>query len=103
MERRVHHLSFRTVEEFYNLREDPHCLSNLLAAEASSLRSPIPVSKFREHLRNLMLHLSDPALPAFDDRHDPQALQLFMKSYTDRATREIEELRTYEQAKGYRF
>lgn len=103
VERRVHHLSFRTVEEFYNLREDPHCLSNLLATEASSPRSPIPVIKFREHLRNLMLELSDPALPAFDDRHDPQALQLFMKSYTDRATREIEELRSYEQVKGYRF
>tara|TARA_B100001109_G_C18836947_1_gene462444 strand:+ start:670 stop:1467 length:798 start_codon:yes stop_codon:yes gene_type:complete len=103
MERRVRHLSFRSVEEFYDLRKDPHCLSNLLAAESSLPRNQIPVGRFREHLREFMLHTSDPALPAFDDRHDPEALQLFMRNYTKRSIREIEELRSYEAAKGYRF
>ena len=103
MQRRVGHLSFRTVEEFYSLREDPHCLSNLLGTEPSSPDNPIPVNRFREKLRELMIRISDPALPAFNGRRDPRALQSFMKSYTDRATKEIEELRSYEEVKGYRF
>ncbi|HBM78973.1 MAG TPA: hypothetical protein DD438_12760 [Verrucomicrobiales bacterium] len=103
MQRRVDHLSFRTVEEFYSLREDPHCLSNLLGTEPSSPDNPIPVNRFREKLRELMIRISDPALPAFNGRRDPRALQSFMKSYTDRATKEIEELRSYEEVKGYRF
>jgi hypothetical protein len=50
-----------------------------------------------------MLRVEDPALPAFDGRQDPETLQDFMRDYTTRATREIEELRAYEQVKGYRF
>ena len=50
-----------------------------------------------------MLQVEDPALPAFDERQDPEALQNFMRDYIARATREIEELRAYEQVKGYRF
>ena len=50
-----------------------------------------------------MFRISDPALHAFDKRQDPHALQSFMESYTTRATKEIEQLQSYEQIKGYRF
>ena len=103
MKRRVDHLLHRRVEEFYNLREDPHCLSNLLEAKTSSPDLPASLNQFRSRLREFMLQVEDPALPAFDERHDPEALEAFMRSYTARAIREKEELRAYEQAKGYRF
>ena len=61
------------------------------------------MNRFRNQLRGFMQQVKDPALPAFDQRRDPGALETFMRSYTARATREIEELRPYEQAKGYRF
>ena len=103
MKRRVNHLLHRRVEEFYNLRQDPYCLSNLLEAQTSSPDLPASVSQFRTQLREFMLQVEDSALPAFDERRDPEALEAFMRRYTARATREIEELRDYEQAKGYRF
>jgi len=103
MKLRTHHLSFRTVEEFYNLREDPHCLSNLINSESAPPGTSIAVNQSRERLRSLMFRISDPALHAFDKRQDPHALQSFMESYTNRATKEIEQLQSYEQIKGYRF
>ena len=102
MRQRVDHLLHRDVEEFYNLRRDPHCLANLLTGAASA-PTPPPTDQFRARLREFMLQVEDPALPAFDKRQDPEALQDFMRDYTTRATREIEELRAYEQVKGYRF
>ncbi|MEE3179478.1 MAG: hypothetical protein VX317_07325, partial [Verrucomicrobiota bacterium] len=103
MRQRVDHLLHRDVEEFYNLRRDPHCLANLLKGQASIPTPPLPTDQFRARLREFMLQVKDPALPAFDKRQDPEALQDFMRDYTTRATREIEELRAYEQVKGYRF
>ena len=103
MRHRVDHLLHRNVEEFYNLRRDPHCLANLLKGQASIPTPPLPTDQFRARLREFMLQVEDPALPAFDERQDPEALQNFMRDYIARATREIEELRAYERVKGYRF
>jgi len=36
MRQRVDHLLHRGVEEFYNLRRDPHCLANLLTGADSA-------------------------------------------------------------------
>ncbi len=107
MAARVRHLQFRTVEEFYDLRRDPHCLSNLLASGPGDGKPAAAdqeeIAKLRAALRDWMVRVEDPALPAFDHRERPEALEQFMQRYTARATREVEELRAYEQKKGYRF
>ena len=106
MAARVRHLLHRTVEEFYDLRDDPHCLHNLLGDSGKKPSGESAQEECRHlqaKLRAWMVQVKDPALSAFDQRDRPQALQEFMKSYTARATQEVEELRAYEQRKGYRF
>ena len=103
MKRRIKHLLHRSVEEFYALDRDPHCLANLLEGITPPEASSDTIPRFRALLRDYMQRFNDPALPAFDQREDPKALEAFMRTYTARATREKEELRSYEQEKGYRF
>ncbi|MBL47513.1 MAG: hypothetical protein CMP28_00965 [Roseibacillus sp.] len=103
MKSRIEHLLHRSVEEFYSLNRDPYCLANLLEEKTASVSASDTITQYRARLRNYMQRFNDPALTAFDNREDPEALEAFIRTYTARATKAKEELRTYEQAKGYRF
>jgi N-sulfoglucosamine sulfohydrolase len=107
MAARVRHLEFRTVEEFYDLRADPSCLVNLLENVAGDERPSDArkerVDDLRAKLRAWMVRVKDPALAAFDRRHQPQALERFLQTYRERAATEVEALKRYEKRKGYRF
>ncbi|MCZ6766738.1 MAG: sulfatase [bacterium] len=107
MAARVRHLEFRTVEEFYDLRVDPNCLVNVLG-DVQGGKTLTDVQKkhiddLRAKLRGWMVRVKDPALAAFDRRHQPESLERFMQAYRTRAAKEIEELKSYEKKKGYRF
>ena len=97
LSKRVHHLEYRTVEEFYDLKDDPFCLKNLAADR------PAAMSAFQKQLRDWMVKYGDFALEAFDQRDSPAALEQFMKDYTERSGKEVEALKPYEEAKRYRF
>jgi len=99
MAARVKHLQLRTVEEFYNLRSDPSCLANILDSPEASKQ----LSNLRTSLREWMVQVESPALDAFDKRKQKESLESFVQSYRDRAAKEVEELRPYEKANGYRF
>ena len=104
--KRVHHLEYRTVEEFYNLRKDSFCLENLLPNKeqgATSESSKQALEMLRRKLRTWMVEYNDFALEAFDHRDSPEALERFMKDYTERAGREVEAMKPYEAAKRYGF
>ena len=97
LSKRVHRLEYRTVEEFYYLKDDPFCLKNLAADR------PAAMSAFQKQLRDWMVKYGDFALEAFDQRDSPAALEQFMKDYTERSGKEVEALKPYEEAKRYRF
>jgi N-sulfoglucosamine sulfohydrolase len=99
MAARVKHLQFRSVEEFYNLRSDPGCLANLLDNPESSQQ----LNNLRGLLREWMVQIESPVLNAFDKRYQKEVLESFVQSYRERATKEVQELRPYEKASGYRF
>ncbi len=104
---RVRHLEFRTVEEFYDLREDPNSLVNLLDTGAGG--NPLDdadrheLNNLRAKLRQWMVRVKDPALHAFDHRHQPETLERFVQDYRTGAANEVKALKPYEKAKGYRF
>ena len=57
----------------------------------------------RRKLRTWMVEYNDFALEAFDHRDSPEALERFMKDYTERSGREVEAMKPYEAAKRYGF
>ena len=97
---RVRHLELRTVEEFFDLRDDPGCLKNLLGTGNAEQAT---VEGLRARLRKWMVQVNDPALAAFDERNNPAALEAFIESYRAQAQREVDALKPYEKAQGYRF
>jgi len=99
MAARVKHLQYRSVEEFYNLTNDPGCLADLLDNPKSSQQ----LNKLSGLLRNWMVQVESPALDAFDKRKSKDALERFVQSYRVRARQEVEDLKPYEKANGYRF
>ena len=99
MAARVKHLQYRSVEEFYNLTNDPGCLTDLLNNPKSSQQ----LNKLGGLLRKWMVQVESPALDAFDKRKSKDALERFVQSYRERARQEVEELKPYEKANGYRF
>ena len=105
--RRVRHYKYRTVEEFYDLEADPHCLNNLLADGPSAAQTAEQyddqIALLRSKLREWMLRVKDPAVAAFDQRDSPDAMEQFMSDYTQRAMKEVEALKPYEEATGYIF
>jgi len=107
MAARIRHLQFRTVEEFYDLRADPHCLVNLLgngrSEKALADAHQKALDDLRGKLREWMVRGDDSALSAFDHRDDPAALERFVQEYRARAAEEIKALKPYEKANKYRF
>ena len=100
---RVHHLQHRTVEEFYDLRQDPHSLKNILNSKENESGYEEEISKLRKKILEWMIKYKDPALDAYKNRHSPEYLERFLADYTATAKAEKEALVPYEKAKGYRF
>ncbi|WP_455244452.1 sulfatase family protein [Petrachloros mirabilis] len=104
MAKRIRYLMFRTVEEFYDLRADPNCLVNLLGSDRTPTAAQNEeIESLRAQLRAWMVRVKDGALNAFDKRKQKEALESFVQSYRERATKEVEALRPYERANRYRF
>lgn len=57
----------------------------------------------RAKLREWMVRVQDPALHAFDHRHQSEMLEQFVQDYRTRAAEEVEALEPYEKANDYRF
>ena len=93
------HLQLRSVEEFYNLSNDPGCLADLLYNPKSNQK----LNNLRGLLREWMVQIESPALVALDKRESKEVLERFVQSYRERARKEVEELKSYEQANGYQF
>ena len=104
MASRVHHLVFRSVEEFFDRRNDPSCLTNLLAPDAKpSPDQSDSINRMRTQLRDWMVSVGHPGLDAFDRRSQEEALEGYIRSYRERAAKEVEALNPYEKAQGFRF
>ena len=99
MAARVKHLQYRSVEEFYNLNNDPSCLANILDNPKSNQQ----LNNLRGLLREWMVQIESPALVALDKRESKEVLERFVQSYRERVRKEVEELKSYEKANGYRF
>jgi N-sulfoglucosamine sulfohydrolase len=103
---RCRHLIYRTVEEFYDLQKDPYCLNNLLAEgrdEEDLGQSREHLKRLRKDMRDYMAKYNDSTLGAFDGRDSLEIREQFMNEYTTRAKKEVEALKPYEKAQGYRF
>jgi len=101
MAERVRHLDYATVEEFYDLKDDPYCLNNLVSENAGDTNEDL--ERLRKEMRNWLVKYNDPILTAFDDRNSPEALEKWMEEYTARARQEIEDLIPYEKSQNFRF
>jgi hypothetical protein len=92
-------LRHRVVEEFYDFENDPDALHNLI--DDPKYRQE--ADRLRGQLLEMMRETGDPALEAFENRHSPEALERFMSRYKARVSKEIEDLKEYEERTGYRF
>ncbi len=73
---RVDLFRHRVIEEFYDLQRDPDCLANLIDDPAvASAREALTT-----RLRAWMVETEDPALAAFDLRHDRRACRAAMEA-----------------------
>ncbi len=66
IEKRVHFFRHRVPEEFYNLKEDPECLNNLVDDPAYAK----PLNDFRQKLVVQMQKSNDPLLEIYLNRYD---------------------------------
>ena len=100
---RVEHLEHRSVEEFYDLKKDPHSTKNLLNSKESQSGYEKEISKLRDKMLEWMIEFKDPAINAYKNRQSPESLEKFMEQFTARARAEKDALVPYEKEKGYRF
>lgn len=105
MASRVRHLKYRSVEEFYDLRDDSGCLNNLLESRPTKLGAEVEerIEYARSRLREWMVQVEDSALSAFDARHRPEVLEKFVQDYRTQAAKEVEALKPYEKQQGFQF
>ncbi len=75
IKKRTDFFLYRTVEEFYDFHKDPDALNNLINNPDYQKQ----VNEFRKTLRKWMVETEDPALEAFDQKDDPQALEKFIE------------------------
>ena len=81
---RVNMFRYRAAEEFYDLKDDPDCLSNL----ASKARFENELRIKRSQLRNWMRQTGDPLLRAFERRNSPEKLKaVLIDIYGDNYTK----------------
>lgn len=72
---RVKLFEHRVLEEFYDFENDPDGLNNLI----DSLQHAGQLEQMRKALAARMKATNDPALDAFENRQDPQKLDVFMQ------------------------
>ncbi|MFP6693275.1 MAG: hypothetical protein VB875_09675, partial [Pirellulales bacterium] len=87
------------VEEFYDRKTDPDCLTNRVGNADYQQH----LTELRSRLRTWLAETKDSTLPAFDRRNDAAALEQFMQRYLERAQHQMQQRRIYEEANGYRF
>jgi len=68
---RVRMFRYRAAEELYDLKNDPHCLNNLVGE--SDYKSDL--KKMQSRLHDWMKQTDDPLLPAFENRNSPEKLK----------------------------
>lgn len=73
--KRVELFRHRVPEEFYDFRNDPDALHNLVNEPAYAGE----IQKFRDKMLKEMRHYNDPALSAFSNRDQPGVIKEFMK------------------------
>jgi len=86
---RVAMFRYRAAEEFYDLKNDPDCLNNLVGK--SAYKSDL--KKMQSQLRDWMKQAHDPLLPAFENRSSPEKLksalvEIYGDNYTKAAQRQ---------------
>ena len=79
-------LKFRVPEEFYDIRNDPDCLVNLIHDQ----RYRNELSRHQSMLEDWMRDTNDPVLPAFLGRQDRQVLAAFMQEEEEGARKRRE-------------
>lgn len=72
---RVKLFEHRVPEEFYDFKNDPGALNNLIGDP----KYQNEIQRMRQTLGNRMKKTNDPALNAFKNRKDPKAIENFMK------------------------
>ena len=72
---RVELFEHRVPEEFYDFKNDPGALNNLI----NDPKYQNEIQRMRQTLGNRMKKTNDPALNAFKNRKDPKAIENFMK------------------------
>jgi len=78
---RVKLFEHRVLEEFFDFKNDPHALNNLIDEPAHQKE----IEAMRAALLARMKKTKDPALEAFQNRNDPAALDKFMEAQRLRA------------------
>jgi len=73
---RVKLFQYRQVEELYDFEADPDARHNLVGDQNYKAQ----LDARRQELRDWMVRTKDPALEAFDNRDDPEALAKFMQA-----------------------
>lgn len=71
---RIHLLNYRVLEEFYDVRNDPDCLVNLIDDPAYQEEIEAYAGMLEEWLRKMQ----DPILPVFQNREDPKVVAAYM-------------------------
>ena len=85
---RVKMFRYRAAEEFYDLKNDPDCLNNLVGKAGFENE----LKKMQSHLHDWMKQTGDPLLPAFENRYSPEKLRsaltkIYGQNYTKAAER----------------
>lgn len=79
--KRVELFKYRVPEEFYDLKEDPNGLNNLVN-DAAYTRE---LSKLRRKMLKMMKKYNDPAYETFRDRDKRDVVKKFMESQKEKA------------------
>ena len=74
--KRVDVMRYRTVEELYDINNDPDCLHNL----AKSKEHQKTIKDLRQRLHDWMKTTNDHALTAFAERNDPEKMESYIKT-----------------------
>jgi len=85
---RVELFKYRVPEEFYNFKDDPDGLNNLVNDPAYAHE----LNKFRKEMLKMMKHYNDPAYEAYRDRDQAGVIEDFMEKQRAKAknTRPVE-------------
>jgi N-sulfoglucosamine sulfohydrolase len=84
--RRIHLLTYRVLEEFYDVQSDPDCLVNLIDDPAYKQE----IERYRLMLADWLQEMDDPLFAVFLNRQDPNVLMAYMKEQ-ERITEERKE------------